>query len=73
MDCGPSELIAKALRQLPACSRAQTLPGAMPKYTPSFITGELGGTANSVHPFPVDLRKIFLSKLGLSGILTWRY
>ena len=63
-------MIAKALRQLPACSRAQTLPGAMPEDTPSFITGDLGGTTSSVLPFPLDLWHSFLSELELLGIPT---
>ena len=68
MDCGPWELIAEALQQLPACPRAQTLP--KPEDTPSFITGDLGGTTIFVLPFPLDLRHSFLSNLELLGIPT---
>ena len=68
MDCGPLELIAKALRQLPACSRAQTLPGTMPEDTPSFSTGDLKGTTSFVLTFPLDLWHSFLLKLELLGI-----
>ena len=70
MDCGPQELIAKALRQLPACPRAQTLPGAMPEETPSFLIGDLGGTTSCALRFPLGLRHSFLLKLELLGIPT---
>ena len=42
----------------------------MPEDTPSFITGDLGGTTGFVLPFPLDLWHGFLSKLILLGIPT---
>ena len=61
---------AMSIRGDPACSRAQALPGAMPEDTPSFITGDLGGTTSFVLPFPLDLWHSFLSKLEPLGIRT---